>query len=81
MAHTTPAPVVFTPYDDVAWRTFKASTETGHVMWAFGRSAKSGVWFLRDHDGYIRTLDRTWIDSAPMIQRTVENYGFTCTVN
>ena len=70
-----------TPYDDVAWKSFKASDATGFVMWAFGRSRKSGVWFLRDHDGYIRTLESTWIDSAPMIRQVAENYGFTCAVN
>ena len=50
-------------------------------MWAFGRSAKCGLWFLRDSDGYIRTLESTWLASVPMIQLVLGNYDMIAEVN
>lgn len=80
-AHSGLAMQTFTPYDDVRWKTFNAHQDSDIFMWAFGRSAKSAVWFLRDHDGYIRALASTWIDSVPMIHAVLDNYGMTAAVN
>ena len=45
--------------------------------WNFYRDAKHG-WTLEDWNGYERTLEKTWIDSLPVIQRILSNHGMTC---
>ena len=73
--------ITITPYDDVRWRPFKAHQGAKVHIWAFGRSAKCGLWFLRDSDGYIRTLESTWLASVPMIQLVLGNYDMIANVN
>jgi hypothetical protein len=45
--------------------------------WKFYRDPKHG-WSLIDYNGYERTLEKTWIDSLPVIQRILSNHGMTC---
>jgi hypothetical protein len=62
--------ITITPYDDVRWKGLRAH-----------QGAKSGLWYLRDHYGYIRTLASTWLDSVPMIQLVLGNYDLIAAVN
>ena len=63
--------------------TFKAEyTGTGEdhgkfFTWKFWKHARSG-WILEDWQGYERVLEKTWIDSLPVIQRILSNHGMTC---
>jgi hypothetical protein len=36
-----------------------------------------GAWELTDHDGYLRVLEPTWIQSVPRIKLCAENHGLT----
>jgi hypothetical protein len=45
--------------------------------WKFYRDSKYG-WTLIDFNGYERTLEKTWIDSLPVIRRILSNHGMTC---
>jgi len=45
--------------------------------WKFYRHPKHG-WMLEDYEGYERPLEKTWIDSLPVIQRILSNHGMTC---
>jgi hypothetical protein len=35
------------------------------------------AWELTDHDGYLRVLEPTWIQSVPRIKLCADNYGLT----
>lgn len=48
-------------------------------QWAFWR--QDGMWFLRDHEGYRRTLEQTWYNSVPRIRAILENYGLKAEVS
>ena len=48
--------------------------------WKFYRDSKHG-WRLIDYDGYERPLEKTWIDSLPVIQRILANHDMTCTLS
>jgi hypothetical protein len=50
--------------------------ETGkpHV-WDVAR--RSGAWELTDHDGYVRVLEPTWLQSVPRIKLCADNHGLT----
>lgn len=70
--------------------TFAVNHPDGEQRWAFWREpymtgvggATSGpCWMLRDLDGYVRCLERTWVDSLPVLRRIVENYGGTCSID
>ncbi len=71
-----------TPYDDVQWTKFTARDSAGNeYRWRFGRSKKSSLWYLKDPDGYIRSLESSWVDSVPRIQMVISNHGQTSEVN
>lgn len=36
-----------------------------------------GHWELTDHDGYVRVLEPTWIQSVPRIKLCASNYDMT----
>lgn len=58
----------------------RAKDASGKVYeWAFGKDGK--YWFLRDHTGYIRTLEATWRDSVPRILAIAANHGFAVNVS
>jgi hypothetical protein len=68
--------IVITPYSDVKWRPLPAvyGDTTG---WEVGKSYKRGQrWFLRDPEGYVRTLEPTWPLSKPRVRTVLENYGY-----
>ncbi len=48
-------------------------------QWSFWRL--DGIWYLRDHTGYTRTLERNWRDSVGRVQRILENHGFTADIS
>lgn len=63
------------------WKNFTVIyRETGEKLkWAF---RKEGLyWFLKDHEDYIRTLEKNWIDSVPRIQDIASNYGVECRIS
>jgi len=45
------------------------------------KPVKCDFWQLRDHDGYVRSLEHNWLNSVPMIRQLAENYGFQTTVS
>lgn len=57
--------------------------ETGErFKWAFWRDPrKPAHWMLRDHEGYVRTLEPTWADSVPRIRLIADNYGCDCNIS
>lgn len=60
--------------------TFFAYDRAGRrYQWAFWRDG--AMWFLRDHEGYARALEQTWLQSVPRIRAILENYGFRAEVN
>ena len=53
-------------------RCFTAHDKNGAAyVWKFWRD---GRWFLEDPDGCVRTLEATWIDSAPRVRTVLENH-------
>jgi len=54
-------------------------TDGKTYTWSFWRM--DNLWYLRDHTGYVRTLERNWRDSLYRIQAIVENHGFTANVS
>ena len=64
-------------------KTFTATDALGNkYRWGFWRDSRNpATWMLRDHEGYIRTLESNWIDSAARIRAILENYGLTAEVN
>ena len=62
---------------------FTATASDGtKFTWRFWYDSRTpAAWMLQDHEGYVRTLERTWRDSVPRIQATVANYGLTAEVN
>lgn len=51
-------------------------------QWAFYRDGRTPqMWMLRDHTGYLRTLEKTWNDSVVRIQAIAANHGFTTNVS
>lgn len=50
---------------------------------AFGKphvwdaTRRFGAWELTDHDGYVRVLEPTWLQSVPRIKLCASNYGLT----
>ena len=58
-------------------KTFTARNKDGKTYrWQFWRDARPpAYWMLKDHEGHIRTLERTWIDSVPHIHAILESYG------
>lgn len=61
--------------------TFQAKDASGAPFrWAFwrddGHGKYAGYWMLRDHEGYVRTLESSWLDSVPKIRLILSNYGF-----
>ena len=62
--------------------TFSVEHPDGPLRFTFWRDSRPPpAWLLQDHEGYIRTLAPTWIDSIPMIRRIVENYGGSCNIS
>ena len=60
--------------------TFQAKDSSGtSFRWAFwrdgGHGKNAGYWMIRDHEGYVRTLERRWLDSVPRIRLILSNYG------
>jgi hypothetical protein len=51
---------------------------TKHV-WKFFRDG--GYWYLEDYTGYVRTMEKTWIDSLPKMRLCVENHGMEFTLS
>lgn len=49
--------------------------------WFFRRDAKINSWVLGDYTGYVRVLERTWIDSIPRIHAILANHGMTAEVS
>mgnify|MGYP000845980654 FL=1 len=45
--------------------------------WKFYRHPKHG-WMLEDCEGYERPLEKTWIDSLPLIRRILSNHDMSC---
>jgi hypothetical protein len=39
------------------------------------------LWFLEDYTGYVRTLERNWLDSVPRIRMILENHGMTAEIS
>lgn len=50
------------------------------VSWSFYRDCrKPAAWMLRDHTGYLRTLEATYAESVPRVRVIAYNHGFTFT--
>ena len=59
--------------------TFAAFDKQGNrYQWAFYRDQE---WMLRDYTGYVRTLGKTWIDSAPKINLILDNHGMSANIS
>ena len=58
---------------------FPIDADGKRYRWAFSKDGK--YWMLRDHEGYVRTLEENWISSVPRIRAILENYGLTCEVS
>jgi hypothetical protein len=53
---------------------FKATYIDGtKYTWSFYRDGK--YWYLKDYTGYVRTLEKTWADSVPIIHTILGNYN------
>lgn len=51
-------------------------SEGRKYTWKFWRDERSpATWMLQTHDGYTRTLERTWRESASRIIALLYNYG------
>ena len=62
--------------------TFTAFDEQGNkYRWAFWFDKGYKVWFLRDHEGYVRRMAENWQDSVPRIRMVLSNYGMTAEVS
>ncbi len=60
---------------------FAHDKDGNRYRWSFWRDAAAGYWMLRDCDGYVRTMERTWTASVPRIQGTLANYDMTATIS
>jgi len=66
---------------NVKTRSFTAFYSDGSkYSLSFWRDGRNG-WMLRDHQGYVRTLENTWHDSVPRIRAVLENYGLTADIS
>lgn len=45
--------------------------------YAWDVTRRFGYWELTDHDGYVRVLEPTWIQSVPRVKLCASNYGLT----
>lgn len=63
------------------WKNFTVTyKETNEKFkWAFKKDGE--FWYLKDHENYERTLEKTWIDSVPRINLIASNYGMECNIN
>lgn len=50
-------------------------TEGKGYTWDVTR--RFGRWELTDHDGYVRVLESTWLQSVPRIKLCASNYDMT----
>jgi len=60
--------------------------EGNAYIWSFWKEsqahrAQDRRWMMKDHEGYVRVLELTWIDSLPRMLLTIENYGFTSSLS
>jgi len=59
---------------------FTARDKAGKkYTWAFWR--ENGWWYLSDCDGYVRTLEKTWLESVPLIRLVLSNYDMTANIS
>lgn len=57
-------------------------SDGNRVRWYFWHDGRRPAsWMLEDHEGYVRVLENTWVDSAYRIKNIAENYGFTTTLS
>lgn len=50
------------------------------VLWSLYRDCrKPSLWMLRDHAGYLRTLEATYAESVPRVRMIADNHGYTFT--
>jgi hypothetical protein len=50
-------------------------------IWKAYKCQSSGYWFLVDPDKYEKCLEKTWVDSVPVINRILENHGMKAKVS
>jgi hypothetical protein len=62
-------------------KSFTAFKAGHRYSWKFWRDAASQLWFLEDYTGYVRTLERNWLDSVPRIRMILENHGMTAEIS
>lgn len=64
---------------------FKLSHSSGAAFyWTIyrePRTTQGPLWMLRTHDGAERGLERTWLDSVPLVRLIAENHGCTCNLS
>ncbi len=61
---------------------FTATDADGNKhIWAFWRDAAANRWMLRDSDGYVRTMEPTWLASVSRFQGTLNNYGMSANIS
>lgn len=73
-------------YSGAKTTTFTATDAAGNkYKWSFWRDPradnKKGLWFLKDPDGYVRSLENTWIDSVPRIRTILENHDMKADIS
>jgi hypothetical protein len=56
------------------------ANEGKSFKWAFYRDT-TGYWMLRDHTGYERTMEKTWIDTVPKIKMILGNHDMTADIS
>lgn len=60
--------------------TFTATYKDGSkYKWAFEKDNYG--WWLIDYEGVKRYLEKTWIDSVPIIHLILDNYGMTANIS
>ena len=58
---------------------FAEDAEGKRYKWSFWRAG--GIWFLRDHNDYVRTLETTWNASVSRIRSILENHGLKADIS
>ena len=60
---------------DPKWNAFTAvyAADRSQQQWAFRKEGNH--WMLRDGEGYVRTMEKTWRGSLPRINLCLENHG------
>lgn len=60
---------------------FTATQNGQRFTWKFWYDSTARLWFLEDYEGYVRTLESTWVDSVPRIRTVLANHDMVAEIS